>query len=185
MYDISEGTFPQSFPACPGQCVITSYSSGDEVCAHATALCVVLSRPPPPPLATCASETLDEIASPHPKSMPTMILSCEDEDEPPASVSGTGGDGSSVLSHIPMPRLGTLKCAVIILLWQSKGEGNAGGRRGGKRNERIRAAASGESEFFFFFLRKLSIRERVRDSYPSSVGGHHGEMTSMSDDWGR
>jgi hypothetical protein len=39
---MSEGTFPQSLLVCPGQCVITSYSSGDDVCAQATALCVVL-----------------------------------------------------------------------------------------------------------------------------------------------
>lgn len=42
VYEMSDGTLPQSLLVWPGQCVITSYSSGDDVCAHATALCVVL-----------------------------------------------------------------------------------------------------------------------------------------------
>lgn len=44
LYEMSEGTFPQSLPDCPGHCVMTSYSSGVAVCAQAMALCVVLSE---------------------------------------------------------------------------------------------------------------------------------------------
>lgn len=42
VYEMSDGTLPQSLLDWPGQCVITSYSSGDDSCAHATALWVVL-----------------------------------------------------------------------------------------------------------------------------------------------
>ena len=57
--------------------------------------------------------------------MPTMILSCTGGGEPPASVSCTGGGGSDVLSLIPMPRLGTLKCAVIFCYGKAAGSGGA------------------------------------------------------------
>ena len=99
-----------------------------------------------------------------------MILSCEDEDEPPASVSGTGGDGSIVLSHIPMPRLGTLKCAVIILLWQSKGEGNAGGRRGEKGTKESEPLRAVRVNFFFFFSSK-AVNKGESSRFLSFFGG--------------
>jgi len=42
LYEMSEGTLPQSLPDCPGHWVITSYSSGVLVWAQAMALWVVL-----------------------------------------------------------------------------------------------------------------------------------------------
>lgn len=68
---MSDGTLPQSLLVWPGQCVITSYSSGDEVCAHATALWVVLY------LEYCQRDTPAGVSrnGKYPKSIPTIMRS--------------------------------------------------------------------------------------------------------------